>query len=113
MKHGPNIARIAALIAEPARAEMLTALLDGRALRKARVCYDHLAGALAVMVFGRLRASGSLTSEPDGLALGGSGAARFAALGVDVAVTFSAVGSRTCAARSRSAPVWIEPGEDR
>jgi hypothetical protein len=32
MKDGPNIARIAGLIGEPARAEMLTALLGGRAL---------------------------------------------------------------------------------
>src|SRR4051794_17566235 len=32
MKEGPNIAGIAALIGDPARANMLTALMDGRAL---------------------------------------------------------------------------------
>jgi DNA-binding transcriptional ArsR family regulator len=32
MKDGPSIARIAALIGEPARAEMLTALMGGQAL---------------------------------------------------------------------------------
>ena len=32
MKHGPDIARVAALIGDPARANMLTELLDGRAL---------------------------------------------------------------------------------
>lgn len=32
MKYGPDISRIAALIGDPARANMLTALLDGRAL---------------------------------------------------------------------------------
>ena len=32
MKDGPDIARIAALIGDPARANMLTALLGGRAL---------------------------------------------------------------------------------
>lgn len=32
MKHGPDIARIASLIGDPARANMLTELLDGRAL---------------------------------------------------------------------------------
>lgn len=32
MKHGPDIARLAALIGDPARANMLTELLDGRAL---------------------------------------------------------------------------------
>jgi DNA-binding transcriptional ArsR family regulator len=32
MKEGPNISRIAALIGDPARANILTALMDGRAL---------------------------------------------------------------------------------
>ena len=159
MKDGPNIARIAGLIGEPARAEMLTALLGGRALtatelaaaagvtkqttsahlskllearllsveaqgrhryfrladdevahalealagvaflsrptrlvtgprepalRKARVCYDHLAGELGVMVYSGLLASGSLASGSTGLCLSESGLARFHALGVDV-----------------------------
>jgi DNA-binding transcriptional ArsR family regulator len=159
MKDGPDIARVAGLIGEPARAEMLTALLDGRALtaselagtagvsrptasahlarlvearlltveaqgrhryfrladdevahaleallgvafrsrptrlvtgprepalRKARVCYDHLAGELAVMVWSGLQASGALASGREGLGLSDGGAARFRALGVDV-----------------------------
>jgi DNA-binding transcriptional ArsR family regulator len=159
MKDGPNIARIAGLIGEPARAEMLTALLGGRALtatelataagvtkqttsahlskllearllsvqaqgrhryfrladdevahalealagvaflsrptrlvtgprepalRKARVCYDHLAGELGVMVYSGLLASGSLASGSAGLCLSEAGLARFHALGVDV-----------------------------
>ena len=159
MKDGPDIARIAGLIGEPARAEMLTALLDGRALtatelaaaagvtrqtasahlgkllearllsveaqgrhryfrladdevahaleallgvafrsrptrwvtgprepalRKARVCYDHLAGELGVMVYDGLQSSGSLASGTEGLCLSEGGLARFRALGVDV-----------------------------
>lgn len=32
MKEGPDIARIAALIGDPARANMLTALMSGKAL---------------------------------------------------------------------------------
>ena len=32
MKHGPDIARVAALVGDPARANMLSALMDGRAL---------------------------------------------------------------------------------
>jgi DNA-binding transcriptional ArsR family regulator len=159
MKDGPNIARVAGLIGEPARAEMLTALLGGRALtatelataagvtkqttsahlskllearllsveaqgrhryfrladdevahalealagvaflsrptrlvtgprepalRKARVCYDHLAGELGVMVYSGLLASGSLASGSAGLCLSEAGLARFHALGVDV-----------------------------
>ena len=159
MKDGPDIARIAGLIGEPARAEMLTSLLDGRALtatelaaaagvtrqtasahlgkllearllsmeaqgrhryfrladdevahaleallgvafrsrptrwvtgprepalRKARVCYDHLAGELGVMVYDGLQSSGSLASGTEGLCLSEGGLARFRALGVDV-----------------------------
>ena len=159
MKDGPNIARVAGLIGEPARAEMLSALLGGRALtatelatvagvtkqtasahlgklleaqlltmepqgrhryfrladdgvahaletlsgvafrsrptrlvtgprepalRKARVCYDHLAGELGVMVYGGLLASGSLATGTEGLCLSEGGLARFRALGVDV-----------------------------
>jgi DNA-binding transcriptional ArsR family regulator len=159
MKDGPDIARITGLIGEPARAEMLTALLGGKALaagelaaaagvgrptasvhlarlvearllaveaqgrhryfrladdevahaleallgvafrsrptrlvtgprepalRKARVCYDHLAGELAVEVFAGLQASGALVSGSEGLGLSDAGAARFRRLGVDL-----------------------------
>jgi DNA-binding transcriptional ArsR family regulator len=159
MRDGPNIARVAALIGEQARAEMLTALLGGRALtaselaasagvqrptasahlaklvdagllagesqgrhryfrladdevarvlevllgvacrsgptrlvtgprepalRKARVCYDHLAGEIAVGLFARLRTSGALVSGADGLGLSDDGARRFRAVGVDL-----------------------------
>ena len=159
MKDGPDIARAAGLIGEPARAEMLTALLDGRALtaselaraagvtrptasahlaklvdgrllameaqgrhryfrladdevahaleallgvafrsrptrlvtgprepalRKARVCYDHLAGELAVLVWSALQANGALSSGRDGLTLSEAGALRFRGLGIDV-----------------------------
>jgi DNA-binding transcriptional ArsR family regulator len=159
MSDGPDIARIAGLIGEPARAAMLTTLLDGRALtaselagtagvtrptasahlaklvdgrllaleaqgrhryfrladdevahaleallgvafrsrptrlvtgprepalRKARVCYDHRAGELAVAVWSSLQANGALASGRAGLGLSESGAARFRALGVDV-----------------------------
>src|SRR6266481_6194173 len=51
---GPIIAEVAALVGDPARATMVSALLDGRALTAselataARICYDHLAGRLSV-----------------------------------------------------------------
>jgi DNA-binding transcriptional ArsR family regulator len=158
MKDGPNIARVAAMIGEPARAEMLTALLADRALtatelagiagvtkqtvsahlaklvdagllaveaqgrhryfrlaggdiaqllealmgvafrtgslrlvpgprepalRKARVCYDHLAGELGVVVFDGLIARGLLADEAGGLFLTNAGAAWLAEFGVD------------------------------
>ena len=160
MSDGPNIARVAALVGDPARAEMLTALLAGRALtatelaglagvtrqtasahlarlvdaalleveaqgrhryfrlagsdvaqlleslmgvafrtgavrlvtgprepalRKARVCYDHLAGELAVILYDGLHARGVLSSGGEALALTSAGAAWFASFGIDPA----------------------------
>ena len=158
MKEGPNIAGIAALIGDPARANILTALIDGRALtvselahaagvglstasghlaklaqaglivgekqgrhryfrlsgpdvahalealmglaertgarrvrtgprepalRRARACYDHLAGETAVSMFDALVAHGALTAsdEPE---LTASGESTFRALGLDL-----------------------------
>ena len=160
MKDGPNIARVAALIGDPARAEVLTALLADRALtateladvagvtkqtisahlfklldaglvavetqgrhryfrlagqdiallleslmgvafrtgairlrpgprepalRKARVCYDHLAGELGVFAYDALLARQALVSGAEGLYLTNAGAAWFTAFGVDPA----------------------------
>jgi len=42
MREGPNIARIAALLGDPARAEMLTALMGGQALTATELA--HIAG---------------------------------------------------------------------
>jgi DNA-binding transcriptional ArsR family regulator len=161
MKDGPNIARVAALIGDPARAEVLTALLAGRALtateladvagvtkqtvsahlaklvdarllaveaqgrhryfrlaghdiallleslmgvafrtgavrvragprepalrkaRKARVCYDHLAGELAVIVYDGLLARGVLAAGAEGLVLTPTGATWCMSFGID------------------------------
>lgn len=160
MKDGPHIARIAALIGDHARAEVLTALMADRAmtateladvagvskatisvhlaklvdaqliavepqgrhryfrlanrdvaqlleslmgvafrsgavrlrgsprepaLRKARVCYDHLAGELGVLAFEGLRGQGAFTAplSPSELQLTEAGREWFAALGVD------------------------------
>ena len=160
MKDGPNIARVAALIGDPARADVLTALLADRALtateladiagvtrqtisahlaklldaalvaveaqgrhryfrlaghdiallleslmgvafrtgairlrpgprepalRKARVCYDHLAGELGVFAYDALLARQALVSGAGGLYLTNAGAAWFTAFGVDPA----------------------------
>lgn len=153
MKEGPDIARVAALVADPARSTMLLALMDGRALtatelaalsgitkqtasshlarlvdgevlsveaqgrhryfrlagghvaeliealqvfssdkvpplrtgprepalRKARICYDHLAGEMAVALYDRAVADGWLTGDLDVTGAGWSG---LAALGV-------------------------------
>ena len=160
MKYGPDIAGIAALMGDPARANMLTALMNGGALtaselaieagitkqtasghlarlldgalvavekqgrhhyyrladhevaqlleslmgmaakrrptrvrtgpkepalRRARICYDHLAGDLGVELFDGLQANGWLADTRDGPALTGAGEAFFSAFGVDLA----------------------------
>lgn len=153
MREGPDIARIAALVADPARSSMLLALMDGRALtatelsglagvtkqtasahlaklvdgevlaveaqgrhryfrlagahvaaliealmvftsdaappvrtgpkepalRKARVCYDHLAGEMGVALYDRAREAGWLT---DDLGVTDKGWSKFSAIGV-------------------------------
>jgi hypothetical protein len=59
------------------------------ALRKARVCYDHLAGQLGVFVFESLRDSGALRVQPDHhgirIDLTDSGHGLFRELGIDTA----------------------------
>lgn len=102
MKDGPNIAEIAALIGDPARANMLTALMDGRALT-----VSELAGAAGVALptasghLTRLERAGLLAAEKQGrhryLRLSGS----------DVADTLEALmglAQRTGAMRVRTGP---------
>jgi DNA-binding transcriptional ArsR family regulator len=158
MKDGPNIARIAALVGDPARSDVLTALLTGRALtatelaavagvtkqtmsahlsklldaalvaveqqgrhryfrladddvavmleslmgvafrtgavrlllsprepalRRARICYDHLAGELGVTAYEALLHRGVLEVSHEVLSLSKSGAQWFRDLGID------------------------------
>jgi DNA-binding transcriptional ArsR family regulator len=161
MKDGPSIARVAALIGDHARAEVLTALMADRALtatelagiagvtkqtisahlaklleagliavehqgrhryfrladpdvaslleslmgvafrtgavrlrssprepalRKARVCYDHLAGELGVLAYEALVAQRVLSTGGGGLRLTPAGSAWFEQLGIDASV---------------------------
>ncbi len=160
MAEGPDIARIAALIGDPARAKILLALRGGRALtatelagaagvtlqtasshlskledggllrqrkqgrhryfafaddsvgsliegltgfaasrghlryrtgprepalRKARICYDHLAGDYGVRMLDSLVERGAITEEDEALRLTPSGDALIAAYGIDLA----------------------------
>lgn len=55
------------------------------ALRRARVCYDHLAGDVGVQLFDALIARGWLQRTADAVAPTPAGARRLAALGVPVA----------------------------
>lgn len=158
MREGPNIARVAGLFGDPARAEVLTALMADRALtatelsslagvtkqtmsahlskllaagllavdqqgrhryyrlageyvaellesmmgvayrtgslrlissprdpalRKARICYDHLAGERGVMVYDALLRIKAFEPGPEGLVLSEHGVEWFERLGVD------------------------------
>lgn len=55
------------------------------AMRKARVCYDHLAGELGVLVFDSLRQQGALRREGKSIALTGKGEELVESFGVDIA----------------------------
>jgi DNA-binding transcriptional ArsR family regulator len=54
-------------------------------LRRARSCYDHLAGDLAVRMFDRFLARGLVTRAGQELRITGQGRAFFSASGIDVA----------------------------
>ena len=160
MKNGPDIAALASLIGDPARANILAALMGGKALtagecaaeagisapaasghlaklleagllvvlvqgrhryynlagpdiaeavetlmglaarvglkrtrpgpreatmRKARFCYDHLAGETATTLFACLVDRGLLVAKPEGIGLSLRGRSRFLAEGIDLA----------------------------
>jgi DNA-binding transcriptional ArsR family regulator len=55
------------------------------ALRKARVCYDHLAGELGVLVYERLAQRGAFALGADGVVLTPQGRQAMETLGVDMA----------------------------
>ncbi len=54
------------------------------ALRKARICYDHLAGDLGVRLFDSLMSQGCLSTECDALTLTETGRAFAADFGIDL-----------------------------
>lgn len=54
------------------------------ALRRARTCYDHLAGEVAVGIADRMQARGQLELSHDGAALTPEGEAFLASLGLDL-----------------------------
>ncbi len=160
MKNGPDIAALASLIGDPARANILAALMGGKALtagecaaeagisapaasghltklreagllvvlvqgrhryynlagpdvaeavetlmglaarvglqrtrpgpreaamRRARFCYDHLAGEAATALFARLVDAGLIIAQADGIGLSPAGRARFLAENIDIA----------------------------
>lgn len=102
MREGPNVAEIAALIGDPARANMLTALMDGRALTVSELA--AVAGVTLPTASGhltRMETAGLLAAEKQGrhryLRLSGN----------DVAAAIEALmelAQRTGAVRVRTGP---------
>ncbi|MCB1387583.1 MAG: winged helix-turn-helix transcriptional regulator [Rhodobacteraceae bacterium] len=67
MKEGPDIARIAALIGDPARANMLTALMAGRALTARELAAEAgITAQTASSHLARLQAGGLVTERREG-----------------------------------------------
>ena len=67
MNDGPNIATIAALVGDPARANMLTALMDGRALTATELAQQAgVSPSTASGHLGKLEAAGLLHTEKQG-----------------------------------------------
>lgn len=66
-KDGPDIARIAALIGDPARANMLTALMSGRALTAAELATEAgITKATASTHLAKLTQAGLIRQRPQG-----------------------------------------------
>ena len=53
-------------------------------LRRARVCYNHLAGDLGVALYDGLRCRGVLLGQGDDITLSDAGRVEMAALGIDL-----------------------------
>lgn len=71
MKEGPDIA-------------LTGSLVGGPALRKARVCYNHLAGEMGVRLFDSMRARAHLSAAGDNIVLTGAGQEVIRDLGSDL-----------------------------
>ncbi len=85
---GPDVAEaVEALMGLAARVGLTRARPGPRdaALREARTCYDHLAGALATELYAGLVAGGLIAASPDGVGLTAAGRTRFVAEGIDIA----------------------------
>lgn len=78
------------------------------ALRKARICYDHLAGDYGVRMLDSLIASGAIEAVGEGLALTEKGESDLTRIGIDVAISDPrAVRSAAPASTgAKGGPIW-------
>jgi DNA-binding transcriptional ArsR family regulator len=72
------------LLAPPSKVRSLTDASRSKSLRWARMCYDHLAGAVGVSLTGALIARGLVLERDGSYLLGPGGAEEFGSIGVDV-----------------------------
>jgi DNA-binding transcriptional ArsR family regulator len=97
---GAHVARALeapAAIAPPKRPSGLSAWKHGEALRAARSCYDHLAGAAGVALADALVQRGLLESGEGGFVITAPGEAELAGFGLDVGAI---LGARRATARA-------------
>lgn len=73
-----------AVIAEARPVRTLRTSSAARALKPARLCYDHVAGVLGVRIHDHLHATGAVMLDADGMTLTESGRRWFERAGVDV-----------------------------
>jgi len=71
-----------AVVSEARPVRTLRTSSAARALRPARLCYDHLAGALGVRIHDHLALTGAMAIDADGMALSATGAEWFRRAGV-------------------------------
>ena len=85
---GPEAAHLIetlSVLAEEPQARLIRTGPRNSGLREARICYDHLAGAMGVTLFDRLRSSGALSGDDSNIRLTETGDALFAEFGIDCA----------------------------
>lgn len=85
--HGPEVGAVLEALAAIAPRPPVRSLRESeaaRALRYARTCYDHLAGAVGVAVTRGMVDSGILVGELDCYQVSASGSAWFAGWGIDL-----------------------------
>ena len=79
-----NALEALAVVSEARPVRTLRTSSAAKALRPARLCYDHIAGVLGVRIHDHLASTGAITVDARGMGLSASGAAWFARAGVDV-----------------------------
>lgn len=96
-----------AAIAPPSPARSAREAYAGRAIRVARICYDHLAGVLGVALTHALVQEGTFVEEAGTFAVTPNGIRRLKDIGIDVSAV-AAVARRTRRPLTRACLDWSE-----